>query len=314
VAEQAKKQASPKAKEQTEKGAGEMPFGPEVKPAPEPTTSGCQPQAPEAPQMEIDETLSGTYEIREMNSAPTLKLKALQLKAGQLVGGQQVRFIIRGNEAEFQYDPNHDYFETSLDNPSNCLVRELAYQLLLRSTENQEVWPLTRIEQLLRQRYFAGTILDIDGLTNEANELLDELREFLMEKLPSISPIDQSLVSPRERDDIRTKLIVEGQASEENISEIISSGQFPKYLGRDFQLKALNVWPNLLLDGNFFSVSYATVTETARQSALEQVMGPLRDVVWLCHQANVPALNKQQWREQLARAASSLRLLQLWRA
>ena len=136
----------------------------------------------------------------------------------------------------------------------------------------------------------------------------------MLEKLPSIAPIDISTLTERDCDTIRTRLLVEGQASETKVSEVISTGQFPRYLGLDFLPRAVATWPELILDGNFLSVAYTTVTEHMQGGALDQVLGPIRDVVWLCEQATMPSLNQQQWREQLARAASSLHLLQLWRA
>jgi hypothetical protein len=166
----------------------------------------------------------------------------------------------------------------------------------------------------VRKRYFSESLIDIDELAQQARAFLDELREFLQEELPTIAPIDALTLTEADRDAIRTRLLVEGQAGEKRISEVISSGQFPRYLGIDFLPMAVAKWPEVVLDDKFFSVAYATVAEKARTLALDQVLGPLRDVVWLCEQATMSGLNHQQWREQLARAAASLHLLQLWRA
>lgn len=97
------------------------------------------------------------------------------------------------------------------------------------------------------------------------------------------------------------------------MTEVISKGEFPRYLGIDFLPTAVATWPDMVLDGNFLSVAYRTAADKIRSSALDQVLGPLRDVVWICEQAYMPSLNQHQWREQLARAAASLHLLQLWR-
>jgi hypothetical protein len=71
-----------------------------------------------APRLEDDPALSGTYEVREMNGSPTLKVKARRLSEGELENSQAVRFVMRGNEAEFQYNPAHEYFEAALETPA----------------------------------------------------------------------------------------------------------------------------------------------------------------------------------------------------
>lgn len=307
-----KKQAS---KGKVEEVAGEPPFATEEE---EPQAGPAVVEGPVAevvtgPRLEDDLALSSTYEIREMNGSPTLKVKACYLVEGQLENDQPVRMLMRGNEAEFEYDPAHEYFEASLDTPAECLIREIAYQLLLRSHENQNSWPITRVEQELRRRYFTETLLDLDALARQATAFLDSLRDFLQDRMPSLAPVDPSMLTDRDRDDIRLKLLVEGQASEERVSEIISTGQFPRYLGLDFFVRAVSTWPDLVLDGQFLSVAYTTVAEGMKQAALEQVLGPIRDVAWLCEQATMPGFNQQQWRQQLARAAAGLHLLDLWR-
>jgi hypothetical protein len=148
----------------------------------------------------------------------------------------------------------------------------------------------------------------------QASAFLEEMRDYLSTTLPSIAPINDSFFNENDRDIIRTKLLIEGRASEKRVIEIITTGQFPNYLSLDFLPRAITLWPGLILDGKFLSVAYSTVNENIRPSALEQVVGSIRDVVWLCEQASIPGMSRQQWREQLARAIASLHLLQLWRS
>lgn len=311
LAEEAKKQPPPVSETDVTAGAGEPPFepeGPEEAEGVEPVVGVTEPA-----RFEDDDRLSGTYEIREMQGCPTLTLKAYSLVQGKLANDQALRFAFQGNQAVFEYDPDHEYFQMSLDTPLNCMLRELTYQLMLRSGEKQDIWPITRVELQLRGHYFSESMLHIEELARQARAFLDELREFLMEELPNIAPIDTSALTDADRDAIRARLLREGQAGEQQVSEVISSGQFPRYLGIDFLPSAVTKWPEVVLDDNFLSVAYITVTEKARGLALDQVLGPLRDTVWLCEQATVIGLNRQQWREQLTRAASSLNLLRLWR-
>jgi hypothetical protein len=311
LAEEAKKKPSPTLTTDVIEGAGEPPFSPEG--SEEAERGGLVAPTPDTTQFKDDYGLSGTYEIREMRGSPTLTLKACALVQGGLANDQALRFTFQGNLAVFEYDPDHEYFQTSLDTPLNCMLRELSFQLMLRSQEKQDTWPITRVELELRQRYFSESLFDMEELARQARAFLDELREFLLERVPDLKSIDASSLTEADRDAIRVRLMHEGQAGEQNVSEVISSGQFLRYLGIDFLPRAVAIWPELVLDDGFLSVAYITVAEKARALALDQVLGPLRDTVWLCEQATMPGLNQQQWREQLARAAASLSLLRLWR-
>lgn len=309
--EEVRRKPSTQSSEEVKEAAGEAPFdttdeGPEE---PGQATIGVK-----EPEFEDDFSLSGTYELSEINGCPTLTIRSRRLISGQLPNNQAIRFTISGNVGIFEYKPTHDYFESSLDNPVNCLIRELSFQLLERSQESQANWPITRIETELKRRYFSDTLLDVDSSALQATAFLEEFREFLSTTMPNMAPISDAPFSEYDRDIIRTKLLIEGQASETRVNEIITTGQFPRYLNTDFLPRAIMLWPETILDGNFLSVAYSTVNESIRPSALEQVVGSIRDVVWLCEQASIPGMNRQQWREQLARAIASLHLLQLWRA
>jgi len=311
--EEAKKKPPAKSSEEVEAGAGEAPFNIETENEELEETEQGTIKIGEL-KFEDDSSLSGTYELSEINGCPTLTIKSRRLISGQLPGNQAIRFTISGNVGIFEYNPSHDHFESSLDNPINCLIRELSFQLLERSQESQVNWPITRIENELRKRYFSDTLLDVDSLGLQASAFLEELRDYLSTTMPSIAPISDSLFNENDRDLIRTRLLIEGKASEKRVKEIITTGQFPNYLSLDFLPRAITLWPELILDGKFISVAYSTVNENIRHSALEQAVGSVRDVVWLCEQASIPGMSRQQWREQLARAIASLHILQLWRA
>ena len=283
------------------------------KPAVEPDE---EPQEPEAKTSVFvdDPSLSNTYELREMTGSPSMKVNARRLTAGALSNGHAVRFTVSGNAATYEYNPEHDFFAMSLDTPLNCLIHELSYQLLSRSQENQDAWPVTRVETELRNQYFPNASTDFDGMAAEATALLEELRAAMIENLASLAPIDPDSVDDRIRDEIRHQLVKTGQAGEQIIDEVVRRGQFPAFVRMDTLPNLVSTWPEAVLDGRFLSVSYSTVATSARPDALAQVIGPLRDVAWLRSQASVSALNKDQWREQLIRASSSLHLLQLWRS
>ena len=96
------------------------------------------------------------------------------------------------------------------------------------------------------------------------------------------------------------------------MSEVIRSGVYPRYLGYEGVVALLSSNPQLALDNKFFAVSHQDVDEHNRKQIMEQLLVPLRDILWAAHfdAAGGPS---QENRNMLARADAAYRLLQAWR-
>ena len=210
------------------------------------------------------------------------------------------------------YDPRHTLFTNTLTEPVDCLVEELAYQLLQRSNTNQREWPISRITQLLREKYFSWSIRSYTSIREQCASFVDELIQHFEEELSGLSPLDESVVTEAERLVISGNVARKDRGGKERVSEVIRSGSYPRYLGYEGVVRLVSSSPHLALDDKFFAVSYQDVDEPNREQIMDQLLVPLKDIVWAASFDPGDGTSEEN-RTMLARAEAGCRLLQLWR-
>lgn len=266
-----------------------------------------------SPETESDTLLAGTYEIPEVPGSPRLDLEVRRLVRGRLPADLHFQFVAVGSRAEATYDPTHPMFTRSLTDPVDCLIQELAYQFLARSSTSQREWPISRITWLIRQKFFPSTLESYDVVFENAGAFLTDLMEHYAERLADIAPIDETLLPEDQWQLLRRQVSARDRAGEERVVEVVRTGEFPRYLGGPIAEWTLRRWPELGLDGEFLTVGYSDVAEHLRAEVLDRVTGPLRDVMWITNPDGAQ-VGGEEWRTQVARAGNGLRLLEAWRA
>ena len=103
------------------------------------------------------------------------------------------------------------------------------------------------------------------------------------------------------------------RAGQERAQEVIRDGLYPKYIGHPVLPRLIERRPELVLDGEFFSVSYSDVPVALRKQVIEQVTMPVKDLLWISLSGESSGYGAE-WRNMLARTAASLRLLSSWRS
>ena len=265
------------------------------------------------PESREDPILTGTYALPEIPGSPTLDVSVVILTSGSLKDGSHIEFAAVGSRIEVRYDISHAMFRRSLLEPSDCLVEELAYQLLARSASNQREWPLSRVTWELRKKYFPESLESYDLVFGNASSILSDLVEHYVEAMASLAPLPAEALSPDDRSAVAKAVARIDRAGEERVQEVISSGEFPRYLGNSCVEMLVTRWPELSLGGKFFSVSYGDVAAPLRAEVVASVVAPIRDLVWVSNPDGFQN-SGEEWRILLGRAANSLRLLQAWRA
>lgn len=266
-----------------------------------------------AQQFVEDPALTGSFELPEVVGSPKLDIRTRRLVVGRLPGGVELQFVTAGTKAEFDYDPSHPAFSEAIREPSECLLQEVAYQLLNRSTTTQREWPLSRVVEALRQKYAKSTVASAEEVRRQAESLLREVVEHLDEQLPTIAPFEVSVLLPEERDVLAREVARVDRAGADRVEEVITQGHFAGYLGGRFAADLFERWPSLALDGTLFNVAYASVSPDLRAEMVRQVATALRDVQWAVEPGAV-ARGSEHWRLLLGRAWTSVRLLTVWKA
>lgn len=257
-------------------------------------------------------SLTGTFALADIPGSPTLDVTTEELVSGQLPLGLHIEFSAAGSRVDITYNPRHKAFTESLLEPVDCLVEELAYQFLQRSAVSQAEWPISRITQLLREKYFTWSVSTYPAVRLASEGLLSEMVEFYTEALAGISPLELDVVTDAERSIIARGVARAEHAGDERTDEVIRSGEFPRYLGGSALPGLIERWPELAFDGKFFVVAYASADAALRGELMQLVANPIHDLLWIVN----PEANRfygDEWRSLLARSSASLRLLESWK-
>jgi hypothetical protein len=288
--------------------AGELPEAEELAP---PVPVAVEPTADSV--LEDDLSLSGEYVVEGLEGVPVLTVLAKRCVQGHLVSAEPIELEPSGTRIHFRYDPAHEFFASDPDGPLEALLMDLGHQFLLRSGIPQPRLPLARIVALLRLAYFPDTCKDPETLARRATELLGDLRAHLALALGKVAPIPGDFLSESEMTQLRERVLREEGAGEDRVAALISYGEFIKYVDHSAAIKAVRRWPELVLDGEFLSVSYSGAHEGARSEAADRVVACLNEIAWLSGQLAGMGTRSDQWKRLFDHAAASLRLLLAWR-
>ena len=261
----------------------------------------------------IDEDLSFDASLPDLPGAPVLHVTTQRLLRGTLDSSLHVEVAPVGNNIEILYDANHAFFTETLAAPVDCILEEVAYQLLRRSTTSQRDWPISRIAYELRKRYFVSSLASVEDIRREATALLDELIQHYVEALSALSPLPLDELSEKDTQELAQSIARRERAGMERVTEVISAGTYPAYMGHRWTVNLLERRPELALDGQFFSVSYSDVDPALREDLVQQVIVPIKDLVWVVQEGQLTN-SDTEWRSLLARAYASIRLLSIWRS
>ena len=262
---------------------------------------------------EPDSYLSFQADLPEMNGSPRMNVSTERLIRGSLRQGLHLELAPVGNNLTVIYDPRHEIFTQTLAQPLDCILEELGYQFLQRSGQTQREWPISRVVNELRKRHFASSIDSIEEVRKESIGLLDDLIEHCVEKLADLAPLPDNELDDRERALVVESVVRRDRAGRERAVEVMREGLYPRYIGPPVLPRLIERRPELVLDGEFFTVSYIDVPEELRVQVTERVTTPIRDLLWVATTGESDG-DGVEWRSHLARSAASLRLLSAWRS
>lgn len=260
----------------------------------------------------MDETLTGTYEVGELSGDVVLKVEAYRHKED--IDGAPFRVKPDGYSFRFDYNPRSALFENSLATPADYLVVDLAQHFLALSAESPRDKPISRIARSIREKYFARSSDDVMAAAPAASSLIDELRRHYDEALPALAPVDPDLLPQRERDRIGRSVAKSLGLNESEVVQFIKDGKFGGYVSQPFVVELVRAWPSLSTDGEFFDRPYSGSSDELKPLILGELVDALQDVVWLIDEGVSAVSRDTGWRLRYAKALSSLRLLQHWRA
>ena len=261
---------------------------------------------------DLDQELSGNYEVGDLPGGIVIKVAAYRHKND--INGEPFTIKPDGYAFRFDYNSLSPFFEESLDGPASFMLVDLAQHFLSLSAESVRRFPVSLIARGLRERYFPDEAADLEAATAASNSLVDELRRWLDDRLPSVGAFDPGMLPPVEKARISRAAAKAVGASDADVTSMIADGRFVRFASTQFLVELLRLHPSLVMDGGFFDRPYETISIDHQPVILGEVIDSLQDVVWLADEGASAVSKDTGWRLRYARALSSLRLLQFWRA
>jgi hypothetical protein len=264
------------------------------------------------PEYERDNYLSKTYELVFDQAPITINVNVMRVL--NQTGGDP--FYVRATSYNFEYfyEPNNSIFEESMVTPLDYFLIDLSQHFLVLSAQSPRDWPVSKIERLLRKAYFPETLNEISEMSDMASALIIELREFIDGELPEMAPISLDVIDDENRRKIERQVLQIDLGNKDFVDETIKSGKFVKYIDSKFLPKIISRWPNLVMDGKFFSNPYENLSIELKGEAILMLLNGLDDVLWLSGEGRDALSKDMAWRLRFGKALASLKLIQSWRS
>jgi hypothetical protein len=275
-----------------------------------PTNTGSLP--PASIVIEVDNNLSRTYDLYFRQTQISINAKARKIKDAAMTEPYQVR--VAGVNFEFDYNPENKIFEESLDLPLDFFLIDLSHHFLTISGQTPTDYPVSILQRMLREKYFPQTISKVENLTDDANSLLAALRNHLDEHLSSLAPIEIEQIPIEVIKRIELRAYQADLANHDLVLEIVRNGRFIKYVDNEFLLSLVELYPVLVMDGNFFTNPYEAINDDLKSKAVKMILDSLKDVLWMSDEGRNTISKDLAWRLRYSRAIASILLISSWRS
>lgn len=248
------------------------------------------------------------------NAPSQLVVRAEKVTHGSLADDRPLLVDPRGGEILFVWDPRHQDFRQGLLHPVDCLVLELAMQVMYRAQVTQRDYPLSTVTRAIAQRAFPERGEGLDAAAERATGLLQDVRIFLIERLAELAPHDIEL-DEVEMLELRRSAAAAGIAGT-SIDDLLRTGEFVRHMPLVFVPRTAQLFPAILMGTEgFFALDYEGYdTEELRKELRETLYINLSDVAWLVEERpNLGGVLTDLSRLQLQKSVAALDIMQLRR-
>lgn len=269
-----------------------------------------------APETTPDPSLSVLVNTADIvrNAPSSLTVRAARVTRGSLPNAYSVAVDPRGHEIDFTWDPRHPDFRQGIIHPMDCLITELAVQVMYRAQVTQREYPVSYIERVITQRAFPARDAGVDSVAQRATGILQDMKSFLEAALADKDALAIEL-EPLELSTLERAAAPAGIAGAE-VPELIRSGAFIRFMPLKFMPRCALLFPEILMnEDGFFALDYEGYeTEELRAELRQALYVNLADIVWLVEErANLGRTLTDLARLQLQKSTTALQILELQR-
>lgn len=257
-----------------------------------------------------DENLSGVYSLDYFRNI-SIRVIAEFSSTDSHANGFEVE--ARGAELYFKYWPKSTIFLKSMLRPADFLINELAYQFHITGNNELSRFPLTNIELALREKYFPELNPNLDEISRQVDELVQEIKGHVASQLHKITEFSYKILTESELDIIKKKLAQNDLLSESEVEEALIKGEFINYAPFAAVGKIVLGYPKLLFDGSMFAIEWNNNNpeDPRNDSLLKDLRSLIEEILWF--QENSKPNSKGLWRGRVKRLVGDLEIVSSWR-
>ncbi|ACU70336.1 conserved hypothetical protein [Catenulispora acidiphila DSM 44928] len=203
-----------------------------------------------------------------------------------------------GGTATAYVDASHDAFGRLGVDPAELLLTEIAMSLRVRANSDL---PISHLITELRRVCMPDTALDVDTLTGQAREVLNEIRWMMVKQVDSDPARAFQYLTAEEVTATENEMIANGILTAGHLG---ANAEFLLYAPPLYLVRLFESWPEAFLDGTVFVGPYEAVSsQSSRALSVARVAGYLNDIATLLSFRSNPGSTRLQ------RTRLSLRLL-----
>lgn len=228
-----------------------------------------------------------------LSSGPLLDAagKPTPVYVAPAAGGTALAFI----------DASHELFTRFGWELSDALLVELG--ALLKARADSQLSQI-QIAALVKTACMPDSALDLDTVSAQARELLNEVRQKMADQVASDPARAFQWLGSDEAVQAENNMIADGERGTEPLG---ADCRFVLYAPALYLVRVLEEWPEAFLDGAVFTQPYGTLgSASARRLALSRITSLLSDVAELAYQTDPGTRRLQRARLSLLLLASEL--------
>jgi len=260
------------------------PFGKKCEKCDEPLPCNCQEKDDDPfANMELNLTMSGTYQIPLKDGPAPIYIDVYldnnSYSKNDFKNKPPVDATYeKPTKAIMIYHPEHPAFSQFAENPYDYILMEIAQQFSTRIGQGSE-WNIGKCYQYLKEEFQPAEKLDLDGLGEQAREILADLKTHL--SMQSISK-EINTVSDEIRKQVSAHVLrTVGKGSTE-VEQYFASGKWIEAIHHEHLINIVKENPHLVMDNTFFSQSYSDITyPELRQESLDNICSALQDAMMI---------------------------------
>jgi hypothetical protein len=250
-----------------------------------------------------------TYNLENLINEKPINVCIMQYRPSIKIEKPIIFSSTQPNSFDVYINTDHQLFRDFADGWEDLILMEIATKFY-EKIDNVEEWSVSRLYFELKLKYAGGTMLNIDELINSAKSLMKDIQSFLSTDKADLKLDPKPTLEEFDKKSLSQNYIVIENKNPDILSET-NTPKYLKYMDISYVFKFVDLYPELLMDDEFFSLPYKTIDyEEMKKRMLDQIRGYFSDIKWFIYDlAEYPADLVRKQKNMIIRNRISLEFL-----